>query len=317
MKKTFLLLYALIISGITFYSCENINVVEPEGNSLINSLVGGYEIILLNGGPVNNGDGTYTWTWSVTNTNPGNGHNGTYQDLSHWNFDPGACLAAGDVLSVKAGTDPSEIDSVLDLEIQDDPSMNCDDGTVTLKFDYGTEGSDPSYYQLVINKNYEVDPAAVAYWKAGNACGEGTFDGIGCLIDPGATDCTDETAWADGERYIEQGNWATYTPYVPDSDVPLYAGQTLPAGNVHFSAVSNNEITIDITLYSNWSLQDVDEPVKIQDYETAPSGNPSPGLFDYKFDYLTGIVVPANNFYGVHLDVQYCEELPETNNTSY
>jgi hypothetical protein len=313
MKKIISIIPLLIIISITFYSCEQINVAEPSGNVSITSLVGGYEIILLDGGPVNNGDGTYTWTWSVTNTNP----EGGIKDLSHWDFDPGACLVEEDVLSVMAGNDPSEIDSVLEIEIQDDPSMDCGNGIATLKFDYGTEGSDPSYYQLVINKNYEVDPAAVAYWKAGQGCGEGIFDGIGCLVDPGATDCTDETAWADGERYIEQGNWATYTSYVPDSDVPLYAGQTLLAGNVHFSAVNNNEITIEITLYSNWSLQDVDEPVKIQDYEIAPSGNPLPGLFDYKFDYLTGIVVPANNFYGVHLDVQYCEELSETNNTSF
>jgi hypothetical protein len=304
MNKLYLIIPVLIITGIVFYSCEKTNVVEPAGNSNSDKLVGGYDIVLIGGGPVNNGDGTYTWTWSVTNTNPGNGHNGTYQDLSHWNFDPGACLVLEDIISAAAGTDLSDLTS-LTVEIQDDPSMNCDDGTETFKFDFGTEGSVTSYYQLVINKNYEVDPEAVAYWKAGNDCGDGTFDGIGCYN--GGTGCTDETAWADGERYIQQGNWATYTPYVADSDVPLYAGQTLLAGNVHFSSVNNGNITIDITLYANWSLQDVDEPVKIQDYETAPSGNPSPGLFDYKFDYLTNIEVPYNNFYGVHLDVQYCQ----------
>ncbi len=312
MKKIILIIPVLIIISLSFYSCEKINTVEPAANNAINSPVGGYEITLLDGGPVSNGDGTYTWTWSVTNTDPE-----TFKDLSHWDFDPGACLVIEDVLSVKAGNDPSEIDSVLDIEIQDDPSMNCGNGIATLKFDYGTNGPNPSYYQLVINKNYEVDPAAVAYWKAGTDCGEGIFDGIGCLVDPGTTDCTDETAWADGERYIEQGNWATYTLYEPESDVPLYAGQTMLAGNVHFSAVNNDEITIDITLYDNWSLQDVDEPVKIQDYDSAPYGNPVPGLFDHKFDYLTGIVVPANNFYGVHLDVQYCEDVSETNDKSF
>jgi len=316
MKKLISIIPFLVIISITFYSCEKINVVEPSGNATINSLVGGYEIILIDSGLVDNGDGTYTWTWSVTNTNPGNGENGTYKDLSHWNFEPGACLVLDDIISAACGTDLQDL-QFQEVEIQDDPSMNCDDGTVTFKFDFGTVGSDPSYYQLVINKNYEVNSEAVGYWKAGTECGEGTFDGIGCYADPGVTTCTDETAWADGERYIQQGNWATYTQYESDIDVPLYAGQTLLAGNVHFSAINNDKVTIDITLYDNWSLQDIDESVKIQDYEEAPSENPEPGHFDYKFDYLTGIVVPANNFYGVHLDLQYCEESLKIKNKSF
>jgi hypothetical protein len=312
MKNLISIIPSLIIISVVFYSCEKINVVEPSGNATINSLVGGYDIVLIDSAPVDNGNGTYTWTWSVTNTNPGE-----YKDLSHWNFDPGACLVRDDIISASAGEDLSQLVPFDTIEIQDDHSMNCDDGTVTFKFDEGTNGSNPMYYQLVVNKNYEIDPEVIGYWKAGTECGEGTFEGIGCFADPGSTDCTDETAWADGERYIEQGNWATYTPYVPDSDVPLYAGQTLPAGNVHFSAVNNNEVTIEITLYNNWSLQDVDEPVKIQDYEAAPSGNPEPGHFEYKFDYLTDIVVPANNFYGVHLDLQHCEEALTIKNKSY
>ncbi|MHC4172074.1 MAG: hypothetical protein ACYST5_03915 [Planctomycetota bacterium] len=121
-----------------------------------------------------------------------------------------------------------------------------------------------------------------------------------------------ETAWANGPRYVEQGNWATYTPYVADSTVILYAGQTMEAGTVDFSAPVAGVVTITITLNEGWRFYDDPENVKIQDYASAPSGNPSPGLFDWK-DYATessfSIDVPENNFYGVHVDVEWelCE----------
>ena len=117
-----------------------------------------------------------------------------------------------------------------------------------------------------------------------------------------------ETAWAAGIRYVEQGNWATYTPYVADSTVTLYAGQDMEAGTVHFSAVDSGNVTITITLNESWRFNDIDENVKIQDYAVAPFGNPSPGLFDskdYAFESPFSIDVPANNFYGVHVDVEW------------
>ncbi len=116
----------------------------------------------------------------------------------------------------------------------------------------------------------------------------------------------DETAWAAGRRYVTRGNWATYTPYVAGSTVTLFAGQTLNAGTVAFSAVNNGQVTITITLNSGWRFGLVNENVKIQGYASAPSGNPAPGLFANKAT-ATGspfsITVPAANFYGVHVDV--------------
>ena len=125
------------------------------------------------------------------------------------------------------------------------------------------------------------------------------------------TECwEDETAWAAGLPYGTQGNWATYTPYVSDSTVILYAGQDMNAGTVHFSAVSGGTVTITITLASGWRFAPVPENVKIQDYASAPSGNPIPGQFMWKGTADSGsntfsIVVPANNYYGVHVDVQH------------
>lgn len=116
-----------------------------------------------------------------------------------------------------------------------------------------------------------------------------------------------ETAWADGTRYVNRGNWATYTPYYGADSVTLYAGQTMEAGTVSFSAAADGMVTITITLNEGWRFAEVDENVKIQAYASAPSGNPSPGLFAHKFTAASspaGFVVPQNNFYGVHVDVE-------------
>ena len=123
----------------------------------------------------------------------------------------------------------------------------------------------------------------------------------------------DETAWSDGDRYVEQGNWATYTAYVADTTVTLYAGQFYDAGSVHFSSPAGGDVTITITLNTGFRFADVFENVKVQGYESAPSGNPAPGLFDNKEtadpeDISYEIVVPVDNFYGVHVDLERCAD---------
>ena len=120
----------------------------------------------------------------------------------------------------------------------------------------------------------------------------------------------EETAWTQGTRYVSKGNWATYTSKNAGT-VTLYAGQTLPAGSATLTVNGDNTVTIAITLNAGWSLQDVNEPVKIQGYDIAPTGNPSPGLFTtYKGDELS-VTVPAYNFYGIHLDVRKVIDCPE------
>jgi len=132
-----------------------------------------------------------------------------------------------------------------------------------------------------------------------------------CLVED--LTCTSETAWADGLRYVQQGNWATYTPYEGSfKQVALFAGQDINIGLVTFSAPVNGMVTISIDLNSNGGFQNVAENVKIQDYEYAPMGNPSIGLFDYKgtaTGYSFSIEVPFNNFYGVHVDALSCPKI--------
>ncbi|MFB3787058.1 MAG: hypothetical protein ACE15F_11895 [bacterium] len=134
-----------------------------------------------------------------------------------------------------------------------------------------------------------------------------------CYYDTG--DCWEgETAWAAGSRYVEKGNWAMYVPYEGnEKTVDLIAGQYYDVGDVTFSVPSGGLVIITITLNDKGQFQNVDENVKIQDYASAPSGNPNPGGFMHKGD-ATGtsfsIDVPVNNFYGVHVDVERKVECP-------
>jgi hypothetical protein len=130
---------------------------------------------------------------------------------------------------------------------------------------------------------------------------------VQCLVFDG------ETAWAaTGEvplqlRYTNRGNWATYVQYAPKTTT-LFAGQTMPVGNVTFGSADDGLVTITVNLNDGWEFEDVAENLKIQDYATAPSGNPAPGLFAHRktcdaTSNTCSIEVPANNFYGVHVNV--------------
>jgi len=121
---------------------------------------------------------------------------------------------------------------------------------------------------------------------------------------------SDETAWAangdtPGQRpYIGADNWATYVAYGgTEKTTTLFAGQTMDAGTVKFSAATlNGEVTITIELNDGWAFFGDDEDIKVQDYVTEPSGNPAPGLFDWKSE-ADKITVPQADYYGVHVDL--------------
>lgn len=122
----------------------------------------------------------------------------------------------------------------------------------------------------------------------------------------------EETAWADGDRYVDS-NWATYVTYEDGLVADIYAGQDMLAGTATFTEV-NGEVEIFIQLINDWifyyDLEDeqADDNVKVQDYDEPPDKNPAPGQFDYKEYAEVGnteytITVPLNSYYGVHLDV--------------
>jgi hypothetical protein len=118
-----------------------------------------------------------------------------------------------------------------------------------------------------------------------------------------------ESAWSDGTRFVSKGNWATYTAYAgEETTVTLYAGQTLEAGEVTFSAPVDGAVTITIQLNAGWSFDAAEENVHIQGFDTTPPAqNPAPGQFANKAS-ATGdtysVEVPAANYYGVHVNVK-------------
>lgn len=114
-------------------------------------------------------------------------------------------------------------------------------------------------------------------------------------------DCEGETAY--GGSSAGAGNaWWYYFDTAGPATQPIYAGQQLTDGTVTYE---NGQLVI--ALGANWQLQNVDESVKIQGYNTIPTKRPPSGDFEtYRGNHLT---VPVDNFlyYVIHLDVEYCE----------
>ena len=123
-----------------------------------------------------------------------------------------------------------------------------------------------------------------------------------------------QTGWAfDVDNPLAYGgNWAKYIQYNGEPlTVMILAGQketdmtvTLtPAGEGKVQMVFEGIVEIAPENDGKWVLQDTEEAIKVQGYETAPSGNPAPGQFKfYKGRDLT-IIVDAANYYGIHLNV--------------
>ena len=134
-----------------------------------------------------------------------------------------------------------------------------------------------------------------------------TFQVTCCEPPAGSNECyKGETAWTAGSRYVSKGNWATYTAYDGvEKTVDLLAAQTKLAGTVTFSAPVDGNVTITVNFNYGWQFQNVTEYLKVQDYPGVPlAENPNPGGFSWKISTGNSIVVPVNNYYGVHVDVE-------------
>lgn len=113
----------------------------------------------------------------------------------------------------------------------------------------------------------------------------------------------DETAWTKGSKYSKSG-WAMYTQFSANSCVDLIAGKNTNVGTVCFSDVVNGKVTITVNMADGWTFQHVSEPVKIQGYDSAPSGKPAPGKFTSFKGAAFSIEVDAANYYGIHIDIR-------------
>lgn len=128
-----------------------------------------------------------------------------------------------------------------------------------------------------------------------------------------------ETAWAANgqagkDRYVKQGNWATYVTYanlanplVPMS-YPVFAGQNMPAGTATITPVGGGKVTVTVDLSGPWEFTSGSgDNMMIQNYASAPNTTPSPGLFAFKkactTDPCTSAQIPVSKYYGIHLQV--------------
>jgi hypothetical protein len=128
-----------------------------------------------------------TFIWSITNPRPGNGKDGTLQNLSHWTFIPGCAGDQGleqnwsDITGAEYSTD-GQTWNVIDPTptLQPDPSQTCSSANV-FKFDQGTTGAATTYYKLTVLGNYGTEKNTAVFKSGANTgCCTREVDGIGC-----------------------------------------------------------------------------------------------------------------------------------------
>jgi hypothetical protein len=105
------------------------------------------------------------WVWVLNNPNPGNGNNGTLQDVSHWSM--ALPPQAEDALVAVQYSDDGNNWHDLPVNVDRDPSIKLCTTIDVLKFNIGTKGTDPVYYKAVFNKKFNYNPYATSYIKTG------------------------------------------------------------------------------------------------------------------------------------------------------
>jgi len=123
--------------------------------------------------------GTYEWTWVLTNPNPGNGENGTLQDVSHFSI---ALNAEAEAALVSAEYSFDGITWIsIPIVVDRDPGIRACTSTDVLKFDAGTVGSEPTYYRATFDQVFAVNPYSTSWIKTGSrsGCNLYFFTGVG------------------------------------------------------------------------------------------------------------------------------------------
>jgi hypothetical protein len=127
-----------------------------------------YQINLVNSTERVSSEGTPSgsvWEWTLTNPNPGNGDNGTLQDVSHFSL-PLSPDAEAALVSAEYSYDGITWTSV-SIVMDRDPGIKVCTTNDVLKFDVGTTGSQPIYFKLTFSEDFAVNPYAKSYIKTG------------------------------------------------------------------------------------------------------------------------------------------------------
>ncbi|MFU8862148.1 MAG: hypothetical protein ACNA8K_17210 [Cyclonatronaceae bacterium] len=206
-----------------------------------------------------------------------------------------------------------------------------------------TKQGNPIPGRFAYSENYDPFVNSYTYtlsledngWEAGNELFVAAH-AVVVTTDAAGNVTGNESAWSTGNRFVQKGNWATYSGYTVQecTEVPgdyatwknetayggnnsgegsawwfyydasvngsqaIYAGQKLVEG----ASVKYENGLITITLGDNLKLQDVNESVKIQGYNVLPDSRPSSGQFTtYKGGNLV-VAVDPYSYFVIHLD---------------
>lgn len=141
-----------------------------------NSNTASYQISLMS--KTANGDNE-TWTWSLVNPNPGSGDNETLQDVSHLSM-PLTAAAEAALVSAEYSYDGITWTSVA-IAMDRDPAIKQCTSVDVLKFDVGTTGTEPLYYRVTFDDQFDTNTWAACYIKTGggrNGCNMYYFHGV-------------------------------------------------------------------------------------------------------------------------------------------
>ncbi len=126
----------------------------------------------------------FEWTWKLTNPNPGNGNNGTLQNVSHWSV-PLAPIAEAALVSSQYSFDGVNWFNATTV-VERDPSIRQCTTVDVLKFDVGTSGTAPTYYRATFSTDFVINPFATSWVKTGGGlqgCNVYYFSGLGASRD--------------------------------------------------------------------------------------------------------------------------------------
>jgi len=126
----------------------------------------------------------WVWTWKLTNPNPGNGQNGTLQDVSHWSV-PLSLDAENALVAAEYSFDGVNWTST-SATLDRDPSIRACTSVDVLKYDVGTSGTNATYYRATFNQDFVINPFAKSWVKTGGGlqgCNLYYFSGTGARLD--------------------------------------------------------------------------------------------------------------------------------------
>jgi hypothetical protein len=123
----------------------------------------------------------YVWEWSLYNPNPGNGQNGTLQNLRQWDI-PLNPAAEAALVSAEYSTNGGITWVSVPIIVENDPSITNCTGEDVLIFDANTVGTQPNLYRVTFNSDIRVSAFATSYVKSFGGvkgCNINYFAGVG------------------------------------------------------------------------------------------------------------------------------------------